>query len=197
MVFEDPAFWRAGAISTITVMTIVLIMLTIDSLAAISPGGSHVPPYTIINRGALLVSGFVQAFVERAIGGSALEAFISGQENAWFVDGMVGRFLLAIVFTAGFVVLVWDVVTLGRRAPAIAAVRLRNERSGDPRDRSAPRTLRSPRRHLGSALGARPVSQDPQSRALCRGCLRTARSGRAHHHLMDTARLRLEVPSRR
>jgi len=122
MVFEDPAFWRAGAISTITVMTIVLIMLTIDSLAAISPGGSHVPPYTIINRGALLVSGFVQAFVERAIGGSTLEAFISGQENAWFVDGMVGRFLLAIVFTAGFVVLVWDVVTLGRRAPAIAAV---------------------------------------------------------------------------
>ena len=43
MVFSDPAFWRAGAISTITVMSIVLIMLTIDSLAAISAGGSHVP----------------------------------------------------------------------------------------------------------------------------------------------------------
>ena len=50
MVFDDPAFWRAGAISTITVMSIVLIMLTIDSLAAISPGGSNVPPYTVINR---------------------------------------------------------------------------------------------------------------------------------------------------
>ena len=50
MVFDDPAFWRAGAISTITVMSIVLIMLTIDSLAAISPGGSHVPPYTVINQ---------------------------------------------------------------------------------------------------------------------------------------------------
>src|SRR6516162_7579272 len=72
--------------------------------------------------GALLLSGFVQAFVERAIGGSTLEAFISGQENAWFVDGMVARFLLAIVFTAGYVVLVWDVLTLGRRAPAVAAV---------------------------------------------------------------------------
>jgi hypothetical protein len=35
---------------------------------------------------------------------------------------MVGRFLLAILFTAGYVVLVWDVMTLGRRAPAIAAV---------------------------------------------------------------------------
>ena len=50
MVFDDPAFWRAGAISTIAVMSIVLIMLTIDSLAAISPGGSHVPPYTVINQ---------------------------------------------------------------------------------------------------------------------------------------------------
>jgi hypothetical protein len=43
MHFDDPAFWRAGAISTIAVMSIVLIMLTIDTLAAISPGGSHVP----------------------------------------------------------------------------------------------------------------------------------------------------------
>jgi len=51
-----------------------------------------------------------------------LNAFISGQENAWFVDGMVARFLLAIVFSAGYVVLVWDVLTLGRRAPAAIAV---------------------------------------------------------------------------
>jgi hypothetical protein len=50
MHFDDAAFWRAGAISTIAVMSIVLIMLTIDTLAAISPGGSHVPPYTVINQ---------------------------------------------------------------------------------------------------------------------------------------------------
>jgi len=48
--FEDVAFWRTGAISAIVVMSIVLAMLTIDSLAAISPGGSHVPPYTVINQ---------------------------------------------------------------------------------------------------------------------------------------------------
>ena len=57
MVLDDPAFWRAGAISTIAVMSIVLIMLTIDSLAAISPGGSHVPPYTVINRHYLASDG--------------------------------------------------------------------------------------------------------------------------------------------
>jgi nitric oxide reductase subunit C len=50
MRFDDPAFWRAGATSTVVVMAIVLIMLTIDSLAVISPGGAHVPRYTVINQ---------------------------------------------------------------------------------------------------------------------------------------------------
>lgn len=47
---DAPAFWRAGAVSSIVVMTVVLIMLTGDSLVAISPGGPHVPPYTVINQ---------------------------------------------------------------------------------------------------------------------------------------------------
>jgi nitric oxide reductase subunit C len=47
---DDPGFWRAGAISTIAIMSVILIMLTIDSLAVISPGGANVPPYTVINQ---------------------------------------------------------------------------------------------------------------------------------------------------
>ena len=50
MHFDDPAFWRAGAISTVAIMSVVLVMLTIDSLAVISPGGANVPPYTVINQ---------------------------------------------------------------------------------------------------------------------------------------------------
>jgi nitric oxide reductase subunit C len=50
MQYEDPNFWRAGAISTTVVMAMVLVMLTIDSLGAIKAGGSHVPPYAVINR---------------------------------------------------------------------------------------------------------------------------------------------------
>jgi nitric oxide reductase subunit C len=50
MQYDDRRFWRAGAISTTVVMAIVLVMLTIDSLDAISQGGSHVPSYTVINR---------------------------------------------------------------------------------------------------------------------------------------------------
>jgi nitric oxide reductase subunit C len=50
MHLDDPAFWRAGAISTVAVMSVALIMLTVNSLAAITPGGSHVPHYTVINK---------------------------------------------------------------------------------------------------------------------------------------------------
>ena len=50
MNFDDPAFWRSGAISTVAVMSVVLVMLTVDSLAVISPGGSNVPLYTVINQ---------------------------------------------------------------------------------------------------------------------------------------------------
>lgn len=50
MYTRDPAFWRAGAISVCIVTGAVLVILTIDSLAAISPGGSHVPLYSVINR---------------------------------------------------------------------------------------------------------------------------------------------------
>ena len=50
MVAEDPAFWRAGAISSTLVMLSVLVFLTVDSLATIRPGGANVPAYTVINK---------------------------------------------------------------------------------------------------------------------------------------------------
>ena len=50
MNIQDPAFWRAGAISSTVVMSIVLIFLTVDSLSAITAGGRNVPPYTVINQ---------------------------------------------------------------------------------------------------------------------------------------------------
>ena len=50
MYAEDPAFWRAGAISATLVMLIVLVFLTVDSLATIRAGGANVPSYTVINK---------------------------------------------------------------------------------------------------------------------------------------------------
>jgi nitric oxide reductase subunit C len=50
MYTQDPAFWRAGAISSSAVMFVVLVVLSIDSVRAIRAGGSHVPRYDVINR---------------------------------------------------------------------------------------------------------------------------------------------------
>jgi nitric oxide reductase subunit C len=46
----DSRFWRAGAIAATLFMSAVLAILTVDSLRAISTGGSHVPRYDVINR---------------------------------------------------------------------------------------------------------------------------------------------------
>jgi nitric oxide reductase subunit C len=50
MRFAEPAFWRGAAIVTTGIMSAVLLILTVDSLGAIRQGGSHVPPYTVINQ---------------------------------------------------------------------------------------------------------------------------------------------------
>ena len=50
MYAADPAFWRAGAISSTAVMLVVLALLTVDSLATIRAGGANVPAYTVINQ---------------------------------------------------------------------------------------------------------------------------------------------------
>ena len=79
------AFWGAYACGIISVLYLVLQktrnLAFVDgplwkwSFAGLNLG-------LVGMTGALLVAGFVQAFVERAIGGSTLNAFISGQENA-------------------------------------------------------------------------------------------------------------------
>ncbi|HEY5897322.1 MAG TPA: hypothetical protein VIV54_07140, partial [Burkholderiales bacterium] len=65
--------------------------------------------------GALLMSGMAQAFYERAIGGSTLQAFIEAQSNPWFVQGMAVRLAFGFVFAAGYVCLVYDLLTMWRR----------------------------------------------------------------------------------
>ncbi len=50
MYTRDPVFWRAGAIASSLFMSAVLIILTVDSLRAIAPGGRHVPLYDAIDR---------------------------------------------------------------------------------------------------------------------------------------------------
>ncbi len=69
--------------------------------------------------GSLLVAGMAQAFFERAIGGSTLEAFIAGQENPWFMLGMYSRLGFGLMFAAGYLALAWNLFALGRRKVAV------------------------------------------------------------------------------
>lgn len=65
--------------------------------------------------GALLISGIAQAFYERAIGGSTLQAFIEGQSNPWFMQGMSARLAFGMIFAAGYVILIYDLLAFGKQ----------------------------------------------------------------------------------
>jgi len=75
--------------------------------------------------GALLVSGIAQAFYERAMGGSTLQAFMEGQTNVWFVQGIVMRLVFGFVFAAGYAVLIYDLLTIGRKRTATEGLQAR------------------------------------------------------------------------
>lgn len=63
---------------------------------------------------ALLVSGYEQSFIERAIEGSTWSGYFAAQMHPWFVQGMNWRMIFGLVTTAGIVLLVWDLLTIGK-----------------------------------------------------------------------------------
>ena len=71
---------------------------------------------------ALLIAGYEQSFVERAVGGSTWSAFFAGQLQPWFVQGMVWREIFGCVTAAGLLLLLWDLATIGAREERPAKV---------------------------------------------------------------------------
>jgi len=63
---------------------------------------------------ALLISGYEQSFIERAIEGSTWSGYFAAQVHPWFVQGMNWRMVFGLVTTAGIVLLVWDLLTIGK-----------------------------------------------------------------------------------
>ncbi len=64
---------------------------------------------------ALLISGYEQSFIERALGGSTWAAYFEAQQSVWFLQGMYWRQLFGYVTALGMVILVWDLLTIGSR----------------------------------------------------------------------------------
>lgn len=62
---------------------------------------------------ALLISGYEQSFIERAIEGSTWSGFFAGQSHPWFVQGMYWRMVFGWVTAAGLALLIWDMLTIG------------------------------------------------------------------------------------
>jgi nitric oxide reductase subunit B len=77
--------------------------------------------FALLNLGALgmtialLVSGYQQAFIERAQLGSTWQAFFTAQNTAWFVQGMQWREVFGWCFAVGAALLVWDLACIGSR----------------------------------------------------------------------------------
>jgi nitric oxide reductase subunit B len=74
---------------------------------------------------AMLISGYEQSQIERAIEGSSWVGYFVAQAHPWFVQGMWWRQIFGWMFAVGFVLLVWDLLTIGRRetrpAPSLTA----------------------------------------------------------------------------
>jgi len=64
--------------------------------------------------GALLVAGIDQAFFERAVGGSTWNAYLAMQGRPWFIESMWARFVFGLVFAAGYALLVYDLLAIGK-----------------------------------------------------------------------------------
>jgi nitric oxide reductase subunit B len=74
--------------------------------------------------GGLLVAGIAQAIYERAEGGSTLQAFVVASESSWFHSGMYARLVFGVVFALGYLALVYDLLTIGRRVPIVGTTQV-------------------------------------------------------------------------
>ncbi len=63
---------------------------------------------------ALLVSGYDQTFIERAQEGATWGGYFKAQLSTWFQQGMWWRQVFGYVTAAGIVLLVWDLLTIGK-----------------------------------------------------------------------------------
>jgi nitric oxide reductase subunit B len=63
---------------------------------------------------ALLISGYEQSFIERALGGATWAAYFEAQQTHWYVQGMFWRQIWGYVTAAGLVLLIWDLLTIGK-----------------------------------------------------------------------------------
>jgi len=72
---------------------------------------------------ALLISGYEQSFIERAVGGSTWFGYFAAQTHPWFIQGMWWRMVFGFVTAIGIVLLVWDLLTIGKSSKSSVEIK--------------------------------------------------------------------------
>jgi len=70
---------------------------------------------------ALTIAGYEQVLVERAELGGGWNAFFTAQDLPWYVQAQLWRAIMGVVTFVGFVYLVADLLTIGKKAQAAEA----------------------------------------------------------------------------
>lgn len=65
---------------------------------------------------ALLIAGYEQAFIERAVEGSTWSGFFVAQNNQTFISAMNWRMIFGWIMFAGTILLIWDFITINSSA---------------------------------------------------------------------------------
>ncbi len=67
---------------------------------------------------AFTLSGFTQTLIERAVGGSTWAAFIQGYTHPWYANTLGWRYFFGWVMLTGYVLLVIDLASIGKKRTA-------------------------------------------------------------------------------
>ncbi len=70
---------------------------------------------------ALTIAGYEQVLVERAELGGGWQAFFTAQNLPWYVQAQLWRLIMGLVTFVGFIYLVLDLLTIGKKAKAAEA----------------------------------------------------------------------------
>ena len=70
---------------------------------------------------ALTIAGYEQVLVERAELGGGWQAFFTAQNLPWYVQAQLWRLIMGVVTFVGFVYLLLDLLTIGKKAAAAEA----------------------------------------------------------------------------
>ncbi len=111
-----------GAYATIIIAVIYLAIQKargdVHMGAGLATGWRWKWSFTLLNVGvvgmtmALLISGYEQSFVERALEGSSWSGYFAAQSTHWYMQGMYWREVWGVVTIVGLIILLWDLVTI-------------------------------------------------------------------------------------